>query len=407
MRRTTRWMGALGALLLGSCSGAGLPGGGSLPGGPSMPSGGGSADLQACTSRDWGDAGAAVKLEAFLGATAGFLGATADVADSLTETCRKMAGELGVSVSGNDPQSVCEPVAAKLREELRGLRAEARLKIDVQSRPPRCEASMDAYAKCAAECQAEVDPGKVELTCEGGEIVGKCSGECRGQCSVEVQGACQGSCEGTCTAGCQGTCRGVCEGTCSQTDAQGNCVGRCDGACHGTCEGGCTGSCQGECWVSGQASCQGECRGGCSVEYTEPRCTGEVRAPRVEAECQASCDAKLSAEVQCEPGETTVVVQGDVASNVAERVERVRRALQVGYGELLALRVKLERLKAAGDQLVSAGRELQGAVGGLGLQAARAGQCIALSLEQLPRAVASVGVSVQVSVSLSASVTAG
>ena len=105
------------AWLLGSCSGAGF-GGGALPSGPAIPGSGGSAsgDFGACTNRDWGDAGAAVKLEAFFGATAGFLGAAADVTDSLTETCRKMANELGISVSGNDPKAVCDPVAAKLRE---------------------------------------------------------------------------------------------------------------------------------------------------------------------------------------------------------------------------------------------------------------------------------------------------
>ncbi len=405
-KRTTILMASTG-LLLGSCAGAGL-GGGALPS-SGLPGAGGAGemDLQACSARDWGEAGAAMKLEAFLGATAGFLGATADVTDSLTETCRKMAHELNVSVSGNDPKAVCDPVAARLREELRGLRAEANLRIAVQSKPPRCEASMDAYARCAAACQAEVDPGKVELTCEGGEIVGKCSGTCQGSCRVEAQGQCGGTCEGTCSARCQGTCRGICEGRCTQTDAEGRCIGRCDGACHGVCEGGCQGSCQGECWVEGQASCQGECRGGCSVEYTEPRCTGELRAPRVEAACQASCDAKLSAELRCEPGETTVHVEGDVQSNVQERLARVQRALEVGHAELLALQIKLQRLQAAGDRLIAAGRGLQGAAAGLGLQAVRAGQCVALSLQQLPRAVASVGVSVQVSVSLSASVTAG
>jgi hypothetical protein len=340
-------------------------------------------------------------------ASSRFMGASADVADSLVDTCKDMGNELGVAVSGSDPKAACDPVINALRNEMRDLRAEASLTVEVAATPPRCEVSMDAYAECAASCEAEVEPGEVNLECEGGYVVGECSAQCTGECNVEVQGKCQGTCEGTCTAQCQGTCNGTCEGTCAAKNAQGECAGKCEGTCHGTCEGGCQGSCEGECWVSGKASCSGECRGGCSVDYEAPRCTGEVKPPRVSAECEASCDAQLNAEAKCEPGQVEVVVTGDVSSNIEPKLAKVRGAIRAGYAGIMATGEKLRRLRAAGQGLVDAGAELRGSFSGMGMQAVRAGECVSMALSAVPEALGSVSASFEVSVSMSASVSAG
>ncbi len=403
---------SIGAVLLSAvlagCP-AGAPGGlGGLGGGGG---GSGGGELSGQCMGDFGTGDAAQKLEAFLTATSTFVGTAAELERSIVDSCKQMGRELGVpdgdmEPSGDEPvvRSACAPVAAKIQSEMADLRAQANLTITIAATPPRCEVSMDAYASCAAECSAEYEPGQVDIQCEGGEIVGRCSAECTGSCSVEVSGRCEGECQGTCEGGCNGTCNGTCEGTCSAQGPDGQCNGRCDGTCHGSCSANCQGSCQGECWVSGQASCEGECRGGCSVDYEAPRCTGTVTPPRLEAECEASCDARLNAEATCEPGRAELVVQGDYEGNIEERVNALRTAISGSWGTLVAVNAKLQRLAASGEAMVRTAGDVPGAVGTLGLQAA---DCAGQAAAMIPRATASISVSVEVSASVSASAGAG
>jgi hypothetical protein len=371
----------------------------------------GGGGLAAQCGGDFGVSASAQKLEVFLSASADFMSTAAELESSLLAACTDMGKELGVpeaemQARGNDPavKVACAAASAKLQSELQGLRAEAKLDLDVVATPPRCEVSMDAYAKCAGECDATVDPGKLELECKGGEVVGQCSGECKGECHVEAEGKCGGECQGTCEGGCQGTCNGACDGKCSAKNAQGQCEGKCDGTCSGTCSAKCKGECKGECWVSGKAACVGECKGGCSVAYTEPRCTGEVQPPQVDAQCKASCDAKLSAKAECEPGQAKVVMSGKVDSNIEERAAKVRAAVEGGFGAILAARGKLERLNANASAMVKAGQEVPGAVGDLGLSAAA---CATQAAAGIVRASASVSVSFEASASISGAASAG
>jgi len=312
-------------------------------------------------------------------------------------------GMAGGELSGGT-RAVCDAVSSKLHDELTAVRAQASLRIDVVAQPPRCEISVDAYASCAAQCDVDVDPGEVSVQCEGGDMVGQCSGSCSGSCQVDASAGCAGSCEGTCSAGCTGVCQGSCEGTCSATGADGQCNGRCDGTCHGSCSAGCQGSCSGECWVDAHASCQGQCRGSCSVEFTEPHCTGTVRPAHVSADCQASCDARLNAEASCEPGRVEVVVTGDVSSDLAPRLERVRAALRAGYGQLLVTGEKLRRVRQSGRAMVDAAGRLRGTGRDLGLNAVA---CMTEAASTVPNALAKVSVSVDIQVSVTASVSAG
>lgn len=400
----------MGAVVLLSAALAGCPGSsagggglGGLGGG-----GGGGGELGAQCTGDFGAEASAQKLEAFLLATASFVGTAAELEATLASSCREMGEKLGIpeaEMQGDPPQrAACNAVAAKIQSELRDLRAAGQITVTIAAVPPRCEVSMDAYANCAAECDARYEPGSVEVECTGGEIVGTCSGSCQGSCVVEASGRCEGSCQGSCEGGCTGTCQGGCDGTCSATGADGQCNGRCDGTCTGTCSAGCQGSCEGECHMQAQASCQGECHGGCSVEMTEPRCTGEVRPPELEAECSASCDARLNAEARCEPGRAEVVITGNLDSNLQARAEALKEAISVGWGTILAVKTKLERLAASGQAMVRTAEEVPGAVGSLGLQA---GACATQAAAMIPRATASISVSVEVSASVSGSAGAG
>jgi hypothetical protein len=388
-------------LLAASCTPVAPPGAGSSAGG----------ELGAQCGGDFGASVAAQKLEVFLTATADFTGAAAELEASLISACEDMAEELEIpdselQGSPGDPKvkAVCTPVSAKIEAELKDLRASAKLDVNIAATPPRCEAKVDAYADCVGQCEVDVDPGKLELQCEGGELRGQCDAECRGTCAAEVDGKCEGTCEGTCKGGCSGTCEGACDGKCSSTGANGSCSGKCDGTCKGECSAGCSGGCDGECVVKAKAECKGECRGECSVQMKEPTCTGEVRAPQASADCRASCDAKISAKAECKPGAIAVDMKGKTDSNIPEKAARLRAAIESGFGTVLAARAKLKKMGASGQAIVQTAGSLPNAIGELGLNAA---SCATRAAAALPRATASVSVSIEVSASLSASAGAG
>lgn len=374
---------------------------------PGVPGGGGTSggELSAQCTGDFGADATAQKFEAFLGAASQFGATATELEGSLLETCQAMASELQIPESELEPtgdehrlRAACDPVAAKIQSELADLRGSAGLTLTISAQPPRCEVSIDAYAGCAAECEADLEPGSVEVECEGGELVGTCSAECSGECGVEVSGECSGSCEGSCEGGCSGTCQGACDGECSSTGADGECNGTCNGTCHGTCSAGCQGSCEGECYVSGQASCEGSCRGGCSVDYTEPRCTGTATPPQMSAECRASCDARMDASASCEPGRVVVAIEA--TGDVEERVARLRAAIEGGWGALLHVKARLERVADSGARLASMAENVPGAVSSMGMQAAA---CASEAVAAVPAATGSISVSVEVSASMSAS----
>jgi len=346
---------------------------------PPGSSGSSGGELAGRCGGDFGASVTAKKLETFLSATADFTSAAAELEGSLISACEDMAKELEIpeeQLQGTpgEPKvkAVCMPVSAKIEAELQDLRASAKLDVKVAATPPRCQAKVDAYAECVGECEVDVDPGKLELQCEGGELRGECDAECRGTCAAEVEGRCDGTCEGTCSSKAS--------------------KGRCDGECEGTCV------------TQAKAECKGECRGECSVTMKEPYCTGEVRAPRASADCQASCDARLNARAECTPGAVDVDVAGVAESNIPERAARVRAAIKSGLGGVLAVRAKLSRLGASGNAIVRTAGSLPNAVGELGVNAA---SCVTQAAAALPRATASVSVSVEVSASLSASAGAG
>lgn len=333
---------------------------------------------------DLGTSQAAAHLEAFLAASAQFDAAATDLHDQTLAACQRMGRALGMSeaeltASGAQGlQTVCGAVDQRFRAELQLVQS-AQVEIRLESQPPHCQVSVDAYARCAAECEANVTPGQVQIQCEGGEIRGYCDAQCTGSCSVAVQGS------------CGGTCEGACDGTCSARDASGNCAGQCNGTCHG------------ECVVAAQASCQGECRGGCSVQYREPYCTGNIQPPQVSASCDASCDARVEAEAHCDPGQLTVTTNAAANAQLAEHVTMVRNAVGAGLQDLYNLRVRARRLASSGAAVARLAPGIARDAVQVGVQAA---SCATAAAAATARAMASVNVSVQVSVQVSASVSA-
>lgn len=324
---------------------------GSSCGAPLFAGAGTSGDRAQLTARCGGDFGASAsarKLESFMSASVAFMGAAQDLHGVLLDACQDIGHRLGVPdaqmalPSGEpDVRTACASASAALRAELQDLRVQAKLDVQVEATPPHCDISVDAYAQCAASCDANVDPGKLELQCEGGEIVGRCGGSCQGDCQVE---------------------------------------GR---------------------WVAGQARCEGLCRGECSVAFEEPRCTGTMRPPKVEAECEAACNARLDAEARCTPGKAQVLVRGSVDSNLEERVTRVRGAIEGAGGAVLATRAKLERLVGSGKLMLRAADDIPQAVGEIGVSAAA---CAAESAAGIINASASISVSFEASVSVSGAI---
>jgi hypothetical protein len=348
-------------------------------------SGGGGGGLGAQCRGDFGSNNAAAKIEAFLLATAEFSDAALGVENDLLAACQRMGQALGMTENelagaGRDGvQQVCSAVNDRFRSEMQAVRAASGVTVEIQSRPPHCEVSVDAYAQCTAECEARVDPGSVEVTCEGGEIRGRCSAQCQGSCAADIDAA------------CSGTCEGMCDGRCSATAADGSCAGRCDGTCRGSCV------------VEGQASCQGECRGGCSVEYEEPYCTGRVRPASASARCRASCDARMEARARCTPGETRMNVSGGLDPAMRPRAEAVQRAVAEGLGAILSLRERVQRLQTSGREIARLAPELPSAAAAVGIGAAA---CATAAAGSVADSMASVSVSVDVSVSISASASA-
>lgn len=193
--------------------------------------------------------------------------------------------------------------------------AEAGLRIAYQS--PRCEASVsaavEAQAACEAQagCEVDVDPGRVDVRCEG-TCTGECTGTCSGalSCAIEAPAvACEGACEGTCELEVAGPCDGVCKGEC----VDGDCRAKCEGTCELSGRAGCGGTCHGTCYVEqGSAQCQAgaECAGSCDAECSGS-CEGSFEPPSAPADCEASADceaqarAQANASLECSPPSLT------------------------------------------------------------------------------------------------------
>jgi hypothetical protein len=310
------------------------------------------------------NARADLKVRAFVAAAKDLVDVSVQAEAEAAEACRRMGQDLGIapaelaaqsSEPGEPARAACGAVGARIDAMFRQGAA-----VRVMVQPPRCTANVEARAWCSGACQAQVDPGEIVARCEPARLSGYCSGRC--------------------TGGCEGTCRGQCDGQCAMHDASGQCAGRCSGTCYGACD----------------ATCHARCEG----QWQAPRCEGYVQGPSVDAECQASCDARADMRGGCTPPQVAV----QAGQNAAE-VMRLAATLQQNLPLLLHAEFALgKRVAASAETIVRVGAELPRVIGDAGAQAIA---CTAAAADASVSASARIRVSVQASASVSGRVGAG
>jgi hypothetical protein len=392
-----------------------IPGGGALPG--SCPAN--IADANALMAANFGLQGELEgKVKAALAAGADLQQIAGDVEAEVTTACSTLAKDLGatdadVQAKEQGPGKKAEAACGAAAKFINDFKAKAKGNLKVEVKPPRCSASMDVVADCAAKCDANVKPGSAKVECEGGKISGECSGKCDGECDVQAgakcDGSCSGECSGECSADISGKCDGTCEGKCDGKDSKGKCAGQCDGKCKGnakaTCGGTCKGTCSASCTMQAHGECKGECSGKCDVEMKAPKCSGEVKPPQVSAECKAHCNAKANAKLECHPASVLAKLDGAADMQAATKLKAVLdKDLPAILKVSMGMKGKLENVVSD----VKASLEgAEAAVKGGGDAALKVGGCFVGSLKAQADAAVSINVSVKASASASASAGAG
>lgn len=289
--------------------------------------------------------------------------ATAAINDVQT-ACRNIAIELGAAaadVSAADEKSERDRTVAlcALAATQIDTRVTARVRVDVAFHPPVCDISVQARARCEANCTAS---GQCDLranppVCRGGTLQISCRGDCTAKASAALhcEGNCTGNCDGSCVAQGGVRCSGRCEGTCTADgsasgqafDAQGNCIGTCQGTCSQTapgvrCQGACNGTCDASCRAEGNATVT--CDGNCSGDFEPIRCEGGTLEGGcdVQGSCKANCNASATARAECRPPQVQIIASAAVDPELA-------RAIQVLEANLPPLVVVL---RARGEAFV-------------------------------------------------------
>ncbi|WP_437683860.1 hypothetical protein [Sorangium sp. So ce131] len=402
--------------LLVNCGGKGIPGADNLPGpaGDLASAAGGCEELKnggIANLKFEGGADVDAKIKGFLEAAASLDKLTADMEASLIASCGKLGKDLGMSEAdlkaepsgGKGAEKVCNAVSAKVNA---AVKANAEAKLAVAIDPPKCYADINAMSECLGSCGPAFEPGKLQASCTGGEISGKCDAECKGKCTVDAgaacSGACKATCEGKCDANFKGTCGGKCDGKCDgKASTGGACAGTCEGKCdakaEGTCGGTCDGSCTGTCELKAAAKCSGSCSGGCSAEIKEPKCSGEIQPPQVDLTCRTQCAVKTASSATCDPPNVRIVANGKVNADAQKLVDALQTSLpaiakvQLGTGKKLA---------AAVSGVGKAGAEVKDAALKAG---GKAVACVAAAVDASASATASIDVNIKASASVSGS----
>ena len=355
--------------------GGGLPGVGGLPSVPSCPD---MSNPDGILSYDWAgnykiDAANADKIRAGVAAAIELKDVAKQIDADLKTGCGALATDLGASGDFKTGKDACD-AAIKAIQDTKVKLGKATIAIDIQ--PPKCGASLDVVADCAAKCDATVKPGSAKVECEPGKLQGSCSGQCSGSCDMQA-GA---KCEGTCSGKCEGTCNGKCDGTTA------------NGQCKGTCEG----------------SCSGTCSGSCDVEMKAPKCTGEVKPPQMSAECSAHCNAKAEAKVECTPAHIGVTIKGGDAALAAKLKTAIEKDLPLIVKVALGMG---DRVKKLAENVKTVVEGVQGVVktaaSGAPTTGAALTACVTAPFTGALDAASSMSANVTVSVNVSASVSGG
>jgi hypothetical protein len=293
-----------------------LPGGVKIPstgGAPKLPGGGKLPGNPADCGGDLGSGAAALKIKAFLGATADVDKATASLEGSVRDACRDMARALGISDDGNT-KTVCNRVAAEIKNSLK-VGVKSRTAVTTRYQPAVCKVDADVTAQAAARCEGKA------------------------RADVKV----------TCSGRCSGTCNGACNGTCAAKNAKGQCAGQCQGTCRGNCSGDCSGAAS----VDGSAECKASAsaEGNVKAKCSEPKLDVRVDSKTV---VDASRIAKL--EKALKVGLPALLAANAKAKLVASSVKAwasTARKLS-GSGAALVKQLGAKSVCVAGDLAAAA-----------------------------------------------------
>lgn len=313
-----------------------------------------------------------------------FFGAVLDYSASINSVNVNIRGELdAIAVGvGLEPGAAGADIKAAIDAKLS---ASVSGGLKITAKPAVCVASLDIAASAAAECDVEVDPGSVEVKCEGScaidaSVQADCAAtgnlRCEGTApNLECSGTCTGECNLQVAASCEGTCRGSCEGECSVENGNGDCAGACDGMCQGSCEltagGSCGGKCEGSCeWEPGGASCEAGIEAHCeaaaeaNVECSG-RCEGNVEPPEVSAECSATVEAKAEASIECTPPSIDISWQWSAELEGDVKAQGEFKAWVTGFkGQLGGLLAATAKAQILVDGIGNLSGAAQAAVGG-------------------------------------------
>lgn len=385
-----------------------LPGGANIPGGigkcPDM------TNAEAVLGFDWAgtykiDAASAERIKGGVAAAVELKGVAAQIDADLKTGCGALAHDLGAAGDYKTGKEACD-AAIKAINDTKAKLGKVTIALDMQA--PKCGASMDVVADCAAKCDATVKPGSAKVECEPGKLQGQCSAQCEGSCDVEGGAKCDGQCSGKCDAKISGKCDGTCDGKCDGKPGKASCAGTCEGTCTGNVEGSCSGSCSGSCQLKAKAECKGTCSGSCSAEMKAPKCTGEVKPPQMSAECKAHCDAKAEAKVECTPAHIGVRISGGDAAQVAKFKTALEKDLPLIAKVALGMGDRVKKLGGDVKTVVEGAQSVvQTAAQGAAATGAALTACVAAPFKDAIDAAGGMSADVSVSVNVSASVSGG
>jgi modification target Cys-rich repeat protein len=196
------------------------------------------------------------------------------------------------------------------------------------------------------------------------------------QASAKAAAECEGKASADVGAKCSGTCRGKCNGTCAGKAGTGGNAGDCNGECKGTCEGKCEGH-------------------------------ADVNAS---AQCKAQASVKANADIECTKAELDVSLDAKLVVDKS-KAEKMVNGFKKALPEIFSVKARLEPLKYAAQNLVSAAAELKDMgpkfVNSFKDQALCISGQLAAAVKAATSIQANVSVSVEVSASASGSVGAG
>jgi hypothetical protein len=353
------------------------------------------------------------KVQAFIDTSNALITAARDIDSQMLNTCRAMAGDLGIPPSEldpdarnmNSPGAPTDAACLRVRTEIDkivhdNLVANGRLALVYT--PPVC--TIDAAAKLT--CLQKCDPVMVKVThleCTPGHAYGTCMAGCMGRCTGSCATGCSGACTGTCSGTCTGSCNGLCAGNCAATNVDGSCYGACAGTCTGTCDGTCTGSCSASCNGSCNAGCVGTCEGNCSIWVMPPQCT-EVEEVVTVQDCKTTCDARAKFDATCTEPSLTVAYGYGATQTQKIALNRLVTALRNNYATMLAVGYRAGVVvKDAAYGYAAALKDVEATARQVGFGA---GACVVEAISAAGIAAERVRVSVSVSVTFSASVSA-